>query len=648
MPVDILAGPYEAIVIYGTCAMGFLMLDLCLSELIGIVPFAGGNYGYIRCSLGPFWGYLAACMEFAYYNFYNARAIGKISLLVSAASEADVDLVPLWAFLGMVFVVSLNMKGGNTFWVAMILVTLYTFALVLIFFSGAFAHVDFKKWALGHYYPKAKQNDGSIGNYLTYMQMVNRPNAFFIGLDILPLASLRVVDEAHNVPRALIVGWVVMFVLSMLTFFAVMCHYPGVNSQLKKTTFILQYGLQDAITVDPQYYPLFLLPPTVATAVGFMFGAGNQLAAMSESGLMPKFLRVRRGVDGIPVVAFLFCAVVQYVVYYCIYKYEPLIPSFASDIVNLASSGLFMFICISFIVFRFKFENMKGNFVNPLGVPGAVLGALYWGFFFVDRSDHRFQLNRKATKAFYIFMSIMLFYYFVYVQYVQFFSKEEQEKFMKVYILNANQKRKQSVVFKYINQFLQMTGIVKFMNWASALAGANSSLHQGETMQTSNRGSGGGILGMVASVISFNKVAVEENFPSKAESVVPAPSTHMVGNNEPFHPASVKASQKANRKRSSVLRSSLKNGSVRVGWSGKVLDERSSRKVFEVLLDAPTDDVHTAASMPEDSQSSDAEPLPAEELLEAFPEHFVPMMATDDQDAPMAEMVAISTNHENV
>eukprot|EP01033_Poteriospumella_lacustris_P011991 gene11991-8562_t len=194
-----------------------------------------------------------------------------------------------------------------------------------------------------------------------------------------------------------------------------------------------------------------------------------------------------------------------------------------------------------------------------------------------------------------------------------------------------------------------MTGIVKFMNWASALAGANSSLHQGETMQTSNRGSSGGLLGMVASVISFNKVAAEDNFPSKAESVVPAPSMRMVGDNEPFRPASVKASHKANSKRSSVLRSSLKNGSVTVGWSGKVLDERSSRKVFEVLLDAaPTDDANTAASMPEVSQSSDAEPLPAEELLEAFPEHFVPVMAAADQDAPMAEMVAINANHENV
>lgn len=87
---------------------------------------------------------------------------------------------------------------------------------------------------------------------------------------------------------------------------------------------------------------------------------------------------------------------------------------------------------------------MKRNFVNPLGLPGAVGGFLYWSFFFVVRSDHRFQTNRKDTKPFYIYMAIMLVCYVVYVQHVQFFSPEKQEKFMKVYILTANQKRKMS------------------------------------------------------------------------------------------------------------------------------------------------------------------------------------------------------------
>lgn len=467
----ILTGPYEAIAIFVSLAAGFLMLDLCLSELVGIVPFAGGNYGFVRCSLGPFWGYLAACLEFAYYNFYNARAIGKISLLVSTAADTNPDLEPLWAFLAMIFIVGLNMKGGNTFWLLMMLVTLYTLVLLLIFFKGAYSNIDFYKYALGHYLPAGQHNDGSVGNIRTYLRYMSTPNSFFIGLDILPLASLRVIDEVHVVPRALIVGWTTMFVLSTLTFFAVMCHFPGASSTLKRATFVLQFGLEDAITINPLYYPLLLLAPTVATAVGFMFGAGNQLAAMAESGLMPRMLRYRFGIDKIPGVSLVCCGIIQYLIYFFIHKYEPNIRYFASDIVNLASSGLFVLLCVSFIVFRVNFSSMKRNFVNPFGIFGAIMGFLYWSFYFIVRSDHRFQPNRKATKAFYIFMSIMIVYYFAYVQFVQFFSKEEQDKFMKVYILTANLKRKQSTTLKSIHATFQLTSFSAVVAWMASTLG---------------------------------------------------------------------------------------------------------------------------------------------------------------------------------
>ena len=665
-----MTGPYEAITIFGTLALGFLMLDLCLSELIGIVPFAGGNYGFVRCSLGPFWGYLAACLEFAYYNFYNARAIGKISILVATVYETEQDLEPLWAALGLAVVVILNLKGGNVFWTSMMAITLYTLVLLCIFFVGAYSHVDFKKYALGHYLPPANRNDGSRGNYVTYMRNMGTPNAFFIGLDMLPLASQRVLNEVKVVPRVLIVGWSVMFVLSTLTFFAVMCHYPGASSKLKSTTFVLQYGLADAITLDPHQYPLLLLAPTVATSIGFMFGAGNQLAAMSESGLMPKFLRVRHGIDSIPVVALLCCAAIQYLIYVLIHHYEPLIPSFASAVVNLASSGLFVLLCVAFIVFRHKFASMKRNFVNPLGVPGAVLGVLYWGFFFVIRSDHRFQTNRKGTKTFYIFMSIMLVYYFVYVQYVQFFSAEEQEKFMKVYVLTANQRRQQSVVFKYVNYVMQATGLTKLLSWAASFTGANSSQRRVESLGSpsasmrSRSRAGTGVLSKRSRILGPDRVVpismVADDLASsiKSDRVQPPSTAARVGQameaplaaNEcgmaddmTVGDSSVESHRRLG---GSALRAVLQNGSVEVDWSGQLLPEASSRRLFEMILM----EVNGTA----EQQAADTTvglPLPAEELLDQFPQHFAPVImdhVSVDMGAPVSQTMATSCQRADV
>jgi amino acid permease len=295
---------------------------------------------------------------------------------------------------------------------------------------------------LGYNYPEEYHNDGFIGNGNRYMFYVVRVMIFYLGLDILPLCSLRVVDESRVIPKALLTSYGIVFVLSLLAIFGVACHYPGVHPSLGQTLFVIQYGLADATDMNPKYYPLLLLPPTLASATGYLFAAGNQLAAMSESGLMPSILQPRFGKDQVPVVSMVACGSAQFLVYYMIRVFEPKIFILSAQIWSISAPWLFVLICVSFIAFRVKFSAIQRNFVSPLGIPGAAFGVLCWTFMAMATSYHGFQPNTKAIKAFYIFMSIMVVYYFAYVRHVQFFSKEEQEKFMKVYTLNANRMRR--------------------------------------------------------------------------------------------------------------------------------------------------------------------------------------------------------------
>lgn len=220
------------------------------------------------------------------------------------------------------------------------------------------------------------------------------------------------------------------------------CHYPGIHPSLTKTSFVLQYGLSDAIKLNPDRYPLLLIPPTLATCAGYMYASGNQLAAMAESGLMPKLLQPRYGTDQIPVVSMVACGAMQFVVYYLVYLLAPRTIFFLGHLIVLSGPSLFILVCLSFIAFRVKFSTMTRNFVSPLGIPGAAGGALCWAFVVVVNSDDQFQPTTRAIQTFYIFVAVVVVYYFVYVRHVQFFSKEEQEKFMKAYVLNANRLRR--------------------------------------------------------------------------------------------------------------------------------------------------------------------------------------------------------------
>lgn len=446
--IVLFSGIYETIINFVTISLGFFVLNLCLSELVGIVPFSGGNFGFVRCALGPFWGFMAAAMEFLYYCMFNARNFIKIALLVEAAGEFHISLEPLWAFLGVVFLLLINVRGGLTFWVFMMLVTLFTFAVLMIFFIGAYSHFDFYGYAMGQKYGEELHNDGTIGNGTRYLNYVARMTLFYMGLEILPLCSLRVKNESHVIPRAMMTGFGIMFVVAALTILGVACHYPGVQPVLAEAKFILQYGLQDAVSIDEKYYPLLLLPPTVASSAGYLFAAGNQMAAMAESGMLPSFLRPRMGADQVPVVAMIACGVIQYVVYYFFHYFEPDVVILPSNIWSLAAPALFTLVCVSFIAFRLKYPTMERSFVSPLGIPGAVYGILLWVFVFIRSSDRRFQPNNRAITTFYCFVAIAFVYYFVYVRYFQCFSPEEQKKFMRAYILNANQRRRKSAIVK--------------------------------------------------------------------------------------------------------------------------------------------------------------------------------------------------------
>lgn len=59
----------------------------------------------------------------------------------------------------MSFIVIVNLRDGLTFSSLMILATLFTIAILMIFYVGAYSHNDFRGYALGYHYPEQYHND---------------------------------------------------------------------------------------------------------------------------------------------------------------------------------------------------------------------------------------------------------------------------------------------------------------------------------------------------------------------------------------------------------------------------------------------------------------------------------------------------------
>jgi hypothetical protein len=96
----------------------------------------------------------------------------------------------------------------------------------------------------------------------------------------------------------------------------------------------------------------------------------------------------------------------------------------------------------------------------------------------------------------------------------------------------------------------------------------------------------------------------------------------------------------------SALRAALQNGSVEVDWSGQLLPEASSRRLFEMILMEGDESaaLHgTADQQPADTATVVAAglPLPMEELLDQFPQHFAPVI-TDHVSVDMGALEPVS------
>jgi hypothetical protein len=244
---------------------------------------------------------------------------------------------------------------------------------------------------------------------------------------------------------------------------------PGVTKELfdHEVVFPVHFGYEDLFQVSENIASFMIAPTKFASASGLLFAAGRQMHSMSKSGLLPQCLSITYGSNQVPIAAMVTTSVIGLIVLFILWLTDPR----GDEIYELSILGacvvyMSMFWC--YLLFKVHYSSMDRTFTNPLGIASAIYGILY--FAVVVASLLFLQLDFVALIAFVPLMILSVVYYYKVVESRQFFSKEEQQKFMKAYILNANRKKKKglSPFMKRLRQVYDACGLARcFGPWIS-------------------------------------------------------------------------------------------------------------------------------------------------------------------------------------
>eukprot|EP00981_Chlorochromonas_danica_P005655 scaffold1170_cov158-Ochromonas_danica.AAC.8 len=430
-------------------AIAYLCLTNCYSEMISIIPFSGGCYGYVRCSLGPLFGYIVGCIETAKYILYTTASIYLFGHIFLYVYQFDEDWLPVIWLAFYFLAIFIQAFGGQIIWWSWGLLALAILTVQLIFVFGAI-----KEGRLENLRYSSNEFDNSGRDFMNILPLAGY---FFTGIDCVRTCAN---DQSNKtVPRAMVIVMYFTIALALSTVVAARS-YVSNPADLGNDPYPYSFGIDIVLKhINHRKSTFFSLAGVIGSSLGFSYGGARQMRAMASSGLLPPFLvgsqhyniyEVVTGrsaePDGVketkPVVALIVCSVLSYTLLVAGY-YE--IENFQIRMLRMAGIATCVEIwgmLSGYVIFSTRFSHLERGFRSPFGILGAIIGMLFFVLIFISYFGYGGE-DRVAigcSLILYIFLSLL--YYIFVAKKRQFFSKEEQEKFMKAYVVNANRRKK--------------------------------------------------------------------------------------------------------------------------------------------------------------------------------------------------------------
>lgn len=405
-------------------SLGYLSLTACLGEMTSILPFTGGSYGYIRCSLGPLPGYLCGICEAVAYIAWTASALTAIGHLLEEIFSAHLTVShPVCWLMFLACALPSHLLGGAApIRLGALLGGASLVIAILYLLSNA------NQASMMHY--ESNRSFGPIGleAFFRYFPLAG---ALLRGIEPLVIACKAMPKADFRAPRIMLA----VLLSSVLLGFGIICMTCSTAvGPVPRDGQPLLLGLQGGLRVSRQGAAALMLLPTAASAYGFMNAFSHQLQSMAQSGLLPRYLK--KTLRGTPWAALLTGSLLAYLsalMAHLFMRSDDNAESMLFCLGMLAACVLNVNTCRAYLVYQLRYKLLGRMFINPFGRFSAWLGAAVFALMAVCLCffhDH-------ACLLLVIFTAICwaaCAYYALYADYTQSFSEEVQFTFYEVYL----------------------------------------------------------------------------------------------------------------------------------------------------------------------------------------------------------------------
>jgi ethanolamine permease len=493
----------------GTLLVGVLYICLmaCYGELVATVPFSGGAFGYCRCALGPFWGFVVGASEVLQYFTFVASSVQFGSTAVTFALGASPDLEPIYYLIIYLVTFFVQLRGGNLLWNVVIVCSVVTIFPVILFLIGAFMKFDYNKYANAapNMYESFPSGDGFMRSAFL------GPSYFYIGIEMLPQVCNHVRDPNITLPRGMYYGCILSTVIALLAVIACAGTTPGYGVDLSAVSYPMDHILWEVYGISSDVKGvLFVLSSSLVCVFSLMYSSGHQMGSLAKSGLLPSFMTKTYGPHQVPYVCLIISTLLQFT-FCCAVRFK--FPEFSMyKLLYIPALFVYLGSFAAYIVFATRFKNMQRHWYSPLGITGAVVGIIIDVVMIASTFGYVLDAN-VYIGIYFVFIALSIVYYFAYAQHHQFFSPEEQQRFLKAYITNVNKRKKTNRTSLSVSGMVGDTMVVMFGRSNLFRSG---STHASTSRNNSNHASasaGAGATTTKSKLESFNK------------KVAPAPAT---------------------------------------------------------------------------------------------------------------------------
>ena len=373
----LIAGGFGGLLV-ATLVVAVMYICLCfsLAEMSAAMPFAGGGYGFARCALGPWGGYVVGMAQSIEFSLSAAAVVVSVGdaahAVIGYAGGSELPEPLLWAAAYVLFTV-INIYGIEL--TCRIALALTVFALgVLAFFSlAAIPHFDI---ALALDVPVAAHGSRWLPNGMTGIALAI-PFAvwFLVDIEMLTLAAEEAEQPERHLPKGLLWGIATLIVAALLVLFLNSAVPPGARA-IGDSSQPLLTGFHGILgdRIDPIVLALFTLVSYAAGFHAMIFAYGRSIFAQARAGYLPAVLSLTHKRRKTPHLALICGALFGYGAAVLVWL-APHRLHVDAVLLNMAVfSAILSYILqmSSFLVLRRKLPEMKRPFVSALGATGAM------------------------------------------------------------------------------------------------------------------------------------------------------------------------------------------------------------------------------------------------------------------------------------